>query len=246
MNPNKTPAPPTIPAKRTEWGFTAEPDFPRICRELEDAGCAFGVVCQNGGTVTVFHSKKCQVGPLRAHARIVTDAPNWWCVAGDHSARIILERQGPVSVRGYGAPPSPPAAAKAIGLRAEAEAIQLHQLAQLRKAVAAYADATWTQADGAKVRVQAMSDAHLHFALAKAYRGEFAVSADRMTGIEALKAEATRRLLLSKLPEPVQERAAPKHLMASMPPSYPGAPSPRPPSPMTAPKKWRVFSVRQE
>jgi hypothetical protein len=241
MNPNKTPAPPTIPAKRTEWGFTAEPDFPRICRELEDAGCAFGVVCQNGGTVTVFHSKKCRVGYSHRPGRPVKDSPHWAVLVGDRAADIDLEPARPVRVEGFGAPPGPPAAPKP-----EAKTALLDQLAQLRRDVARFADATWTQADGAKIRVQAMSDSHLHFALAKAYRGEFAVSADRMTGIEALKAEATRRLLLSKLPEPVQERAAPKHLMASMPPSYPGAPSPRPPSPMTAPKKWRVFSVRQE
>ena len=53
----------------------------------------------------------------------------------------------------------------------------------------------WTRADGSKVAVRDMTDAHLHFALAKAYRGEYATVTDRKTGIEALKREAARRLV---------------------------------------------------
>ena len=56
-------------------------------------------------------------------------------------------------------------------------------------------DAEWTTGDGSRVKVQAMADAHLFFAIAKAYRAESPDSRSRATGIDALKAEAMRRLL---------------------------------------------------
>jgi len=39
-----------------------------------------------------------------------------------------------------------------------------------------------------------MSDSHLHFALAKAYRAEYPDARSRQTGVEALHSEALRRL----------------------------------------------------
>ena len=65
----------------------------------------------------------------------------------------------------------------------------------LQRNLEGFRDATWTTGDGSRIRVQAMSDSHLHYALAKAHRGEYPDSVSRNTGIAALKAEAARRLL---------------------------------------------------
>ena len=54
--------------------------------------------------------------------------------------------------------------------------------------------ALWTPGDGSRVQVSAMTDQHLHYALAKATRGEYPDSASRRTGVRALKIEAFRRL----------------------------------------------------
>jgi hypothetical protein len=54
--------------------------------------------------------------------------------------------------------------------------------------------ALWTDSDGSRVRVADMTSAHLHYALAKAERGEYPDSICRQLGIRALKIEAFRRL----------------------------------------------------
>ncbi len=53
---------------------------------------------------------------------------------------------------------------------------------------------TWTSESGGRVEISKMTDAHLHYALAKAYRGEYQDTHNRKVGIDALKAEAVRRL----------------------------------------------------
>lgn len=181
-----------------EWGFTAAPDFPRICRELGQTGCVVGLVTMKGETpVTLIDTRTARV-PAGMASRPVAGAPSWHVVAGNASKAALGVR--PVRVEGFTAtrltepapvaPPNPDAG----------------RLASLRMFIASKADATWTTGDGSKVRVQAMSDSHLHFALAKAYRGEYVDSASRLAGIDALKAEAARRLLRTwgLAPEPAK------------------------------------------
>jgi hypothetical protein len=64
------------------------------------------------------------------------------------------------------------------------------------KAKASEAKPMWTTHTGARMPVEKMDEAHLHYALAKAYRGEYPdqTSAARGEGIQNLKNEAARRL----------------------------------------------------
>lgn len=78
--------------------------------------------------------------------------------------------------------------------------------------------AEWTNGDGSKTQVGAMSPQHLHYALAKALRGEYPDSASRRTGVRALKIEAFRRLRneltstpLPAFSSPTVDSAAMKH-----------------------------------
>lgn len=173
-----------------KWGFTATPDFPRICRELAQTGCAVGLVTMKGERpVTLIDTRTAKVPPGAASRPVVGAAPHWHVVADDQTKAALGVR--PVRVEGF----------KASALEATPQATldktaeQNARFVSRRMFIASRADATWTQADGTKIRVQAMSDSHLHFALAKAYRNEYGTSADRLTGIDALKAEAARRLL---------------------------------------------------
>lgn len=171
------------------WGFTAAPDFPRICRELASVGCVVGLVTMKGEKpVTLIDTRTARV-PAGMASRPVAGAADHWRVVADDQTKAALGIR-PVRVEGFTATrlTEPDPWAKA------AEQDQT-RLGSLRRFIASKADATWTTGDGTKVRVQAMSDSHLHFALAKAYRGEYIDSASRLAGIDALKAEAARRLL---------------------------------------------------
>lgn len=53
----------------------------------------------------------------------------------------------------------------------------------------------WTSGDGSRVPVREMSFAHLFYAIAKASRNEYPDSKTRALGVQALKREATYRLL---------------------------------------------------
>lgn len=53
----------------------------------------------------------------------------------------------------------------------------------------------WTCGDGKRVRVSEMNDSHLFYAIAKAFRQEYPDARTREVGIDALKAEALRRLV---------------------------------------------------
>lgn len=172
-----------------EWGFTAAPDFPRICRELAQTGCVVGLVTMKGERpVTLIDTRSAKV-PAGEASRAVIGAPAHWRIVADDRTKAALGIR-PVRVEGFTATrlTEPDPWAKA------AEQDQT-RLASLRRFVGQHTDSTWTTADGSKVRVQAMSDSHLHYALAKAYRGEYPDSASRLAGIDALKAEAARRLL---------------------------------------------------
>lgn len=52
----------------------------------------------------------------------------------------------------------------------------------------------WTCGDGKRIPVKSMTDSHLFFAIAKAFRDEYPDSKSRADGVAALKAEAARRL----------------------------------------------------
>lgn len=55
-------------------------------------------------------------------------------------------------------------------------------------------DATWRSQDGRETPVQSMSQAHLLYALAKGYRGEYAPRSWAADKFEALESELLRRL----------------------------------------------------
>jgi hypothetical protein len=75
----------------------------------------------------------------------------------------------------------------------ESEAVQ--SAARINAMIRENHDGTWTTGDGTRVRVQAMSDSHLFYAIAKGRRGEYPDSYSRRTGIRALEVEALRRLI---------------------------------------------------
>lgn len=189
MSPNETMKP------DSEWGFTATPDFPRICRELEQTGAVVGRVAMKGETpVTLIDTRTAKVPGGHASRSVVGAPAHWRVVAGSCEKAALGIR--PVTVRAWnkvpvfttpGVLPDPPCN--------PAERTKLDQLARFERLAEGNLDTLWTTGDGSKVRVSAMSDSPLFFALAKAFRGEYYVSADRQKGIEALKLEAARRLL---------------------------------------------------
>lgn len=249
-------------APKARWGFTGTPDFGRICRELEAAGCSVGLVStKSSAALTLVNSRRGFV-VVPKDGWPCAAAPHWKCVAGDEVRAALgrpiigqrleepecperfrhLQRPDRWSVvyewgslierawfdldsgfttkkealnmiqgapQFHAIPPAPApvvsydfgtAEARIAGVPLEpkctwVERRMLDQLAGLRTMIKANAAATWTTQDGRKIRVQDMSDSHLHFAIAKAYRGEFGTPADRKTGIAALKIEAARRLL---------------------------------------------------
>jgi hypothetical protein len=62
----------------------------------------------------------------------------------------------------------------------------------------------WTNGDGSRVEVTKMTDAHLHYAIAKGYRGEYQDAKCRALGLPALKREAARRLQVYAGPPPAR------------------------------------------
>jgi hypothetical protein len=180
-----------------EWGFTARPDFARICRELAQTGCAVGLVSMEGEKpVTLIDVTQAgvKVPAGQASAAVAGTLGRWRVVAGDLTKAALDVR--PVRVEGFKPDAIPGSFAPGVEPTCTpTERRTLNRLAALRAFTTRHLESTWTQADGAKVRVQGMSDSHLHYALAKAYRNEYGTSIDRLTGIDALKAEAARRLL---------------------------------------------------
>lgn len=75
----------------------------------------------------------------------------------------------------------------------ESEAVQA--AAKINQMIRERADGLWTTGDGSRVRVDAMSDSHLFYALAKARRGEYPDTYSRKVEVSALEAEVLRRLL---------------------------------------------------
>jgi hypothetical protein len=65
----------------------------------------------------------------------------------------------------------------------------------LKNNLLGFENAEWSTGDGTRIRVRDMTNSHLHYALAKAYRNEYPDYVSRSAGIAALKAEAARRLL---------------------------------------------------
>lgn len=60
--------------------------------------------------------------------------------------------------------------------------------------------ATWTSQDGRETLVRGMSPSHLHYALAKGYRGEYIDGSIAKRNFPALEAEALRRLVKAHYP----------------------------------------------
>jgi hypothetical protein len=83
--------------------------------------------------------------------------------------------------------------------RADRERQRVEAEAHVGRVVTSIRESTglepWTCGDGRAVLVKDMTDSHLHFAIAKAFRNEYLDSRSRNTGVEALKREALRRLL---------------------------------------------------
>src|SRR5687767_1112431 len=86
-------------------------------------------------------------------------------------------------------------AAKAAKRRRLLDSEAVQSAARINAMIRENYDGTWTIGDGTRVRVQAMSDSHLFYALVKAGRGEYPDSYSRRTGIRALEVEALRRLI---------------------------------------------------
>jgi hypothetical protein len=68
------------------------------------------------------------------------------------------------------------------------------ELVKVRTETKKSEQAMWTCGDGKRVKVRDMTDSHLFFAIAKGRRGEYPDSVTRKAGVEALEAEALRRL----------------------------------------------------
>jgi hypothetical protein len=106
------------PAPIAQWGFTAKPDFARICRELAESGASVGRVSTKGSApVTLVRSGSAADQTLtrkQLFASYVTGAADWFVLSGDHVAALLEPRPSPVRVEAFGlppagAPPAPPA-----------------------------------------------------------------------------------------------------------------------------------------
>lgn len=91
---------------KCEWGFTAKPDFARICRELASQGAAVGRVTMKGEkpvTLVDMHSTAGRnVIRLNVHHAYVTGTMNRWTVlSGDHVQAVLA--LAPVKVEGFAA-----------------------------------------------------------------------------------------------------------------------------------------------
>jgi hypothetical protein len=85
-----------------EWVFTATPDFPRICRELAQTGCAVGLVTMKGErpvTLIDTRAKGVQVPAGVASAAVAGTLGRWRVVAGDQTKAALGVR--PVRVEGF-------------------------------------------------------------------------------------------------------------------------------------------------
>ncbi len=66
--------------------------------------------------------------------------------------------------------------------------------ARVHELATRHLDTVWTSQDGRELRVQAMSDSHLFYALAKGRRGEYGTWSEGAFKVKALESEALRRL----------------------------------------------------
>lgn len=91
------------------WGFTAEPDFARICRELAAQGATVGRVTMKGSepvTLVRRGSDPDRLGLKKGKgATVVWGAPDWLVIQGDHVDALLKPPPSPVKVEGFGIPP---------------------------------------------------------------------------------------------------------------------------------------------
>lgn len=103
---------------KCEWGFSAEPDYARICRELADQGATVGRVTIKGRTTeTLFRDSASPIGKFIS-AIAVNGMPGWSRMSGDHVAALLTPKHPPVKVEGFGAPAAPATAAPTAPLTA--------------------------------------------------------------------------------------------------------------------------------
>lgn len=88
---------------------------------------------------------------------------------------------------------TPPEPVKVVDPRASADAERLKRLEAMREFLAQHANDEWLSQNGSRMSTREMSQSHLYFALAKAYRGEYP-AAEFRGRTDKLEAEALRRL----------------------------------------------------
>jgi hypothetical protein len=90
---------------KTSWGFTDRPDFPRVCRELEQVGAIVGRVTMKGEapvTLVDMHSNASR-NVIRSnvrHAYVTGTNRRWVVLAGDVVRQIM--GVAPVTVEAFG------------------------------------------------------------------------------------------------------------------------------------------------
>lgn len=109
------------PAPIAQWGFTAKPDFARICRELAESGASVGRVSTKGSAPVTLVRSGSAADQTRTRKRLfasyVTGAADWFVLSGDHVAALLEPRPSPVRVEAFGAPPAPPVAPRTVRVK---------------------------------------------------------------------------------------------------------------------------------
>lgn len=94
------------PKPTQEWGFTAKPDFARICREVAATGADVARVSSRGSNPVTLVRSDSPAGATRIRKRLfgsyVTGAPDWLVLAGDHVAALTEPKPEPVKVEAFG------------------------------------------------------------------------------------------------------------------------------------------------
>lgn len=91
------------------WGFTAEPDWARICRELAAQGATVGRVTTKGSAPVTLVFGDSDAGRTRFRkglwATHVKDIAGWLVLRGDHVDALLKPPPTPVKVEGFGVAP---------------------------------------------------------------------------------------------------------------------------------------------
>jgi hypothetical protein len=94
------------PKPTQEWGFTAKPDFARICREVAATGADVARVSMRGSNPITLVRRDSAADAARARKRLfasnVTAVTGWVVLAGDHVAAVLEPKPEPVRVEAFG------------------------------------------------------------------------------------------------------------------------------------------------